>query len=261
MIKSLQNVGAFVFELISHLGLSGIILFRSIFRVPNIRKGFPLLMQQIYFQGTLSLLIIAVSAIFIGMVLALQGFHVLQDFGSTEELGPMVALSVIRELGPVVSGLLFAGRAGSAITAEIGLMQATDQIPMMEMLAVDPLRQVISPRFWGGVISMPILSIIFCALAVFGAYLVGVQWLGLDVGTFWSNMKASVDFDKDVVRSIVKSVVFAAAVLWVSVYQGYTAEPTAAGVSRATTKTVVYSSLMILGLDFILTAVMLGGWQ
>lgn len=247
-------------ELVRCIGISGVIIFRSIVRFPNIRKGFPLLLQQLYFQGVLSLVIIVVSALFIGMVLALQGYNVLQLFGSADALGQLVALSVIRELGPVVTALLFAGRAGTALTAEIGLMQATDQISMLEMLAVDPMHRIISPRFWGGVISMPLLAIIFSAVAMYGAYLVGVQWLGLDSGIFWNNMQSSVVFSKDVVDSIIKSVVFGFFTVWIAVYQGYTAPPTAAGVSRATTKTVVYSSLVILGADFVLTAVMIGGW-
>jgi phospholipid/cholesterol/gamma-HCH transport system permease protein len=255
------SIGRSVIDFVSDVGEAGVILFRSIVRIPNVRKGFPLLLDQIYFQGTLSLLIIAVSGMFIGMVLALQGNHVLEQFNSQEALGQMVALSVVRELGPVVTALLFAGRAGSALTAEIGLMQATDQISMLEMMAVDPLQRIIAPRFWGGFISMPILTIIFSAVAIFGAYLLGVKWLGLDGGLFWSNMRDNVNFADDVWQGIVKSFVFGAVVLWISVYQGYRAKPTAAGVSQATTRTVVYSSLMILGLDFVLTAVMLGGWK
>jgi phospholipid/cholesterol/gamma-HCH transport system permease protein len=172
----------------------------------------------------------------------------------------MVALSVVRELGPVISALLFAGRAGSALTAEIGLMQSTEQIASMEMMAVDPLWRVIAPRFWAGLISMPVLAIIFSAVAVFGGYLVGVEWLGVDVGQFWSNMQASVDFRLDVVNGIIKSVVFGFVCTWIAIYQGYHTVPTAEGIGRATTKTVVYSSLATLGLDFILTAMMLGGW-
>jgi phospholipid/cholesterol/gamma-HCH transport system permease protein len=214
----------------------------------------------VYAEGVLSLVIIIVSGLFIGMVVALQGYHILEKFGAAQQLGPLVALSVARELGPVVTALLFAGRAGSAVTAEIGLMKATEQLSSMEMMAVDPLHRVISPRFWGGFVSMPLLTMIFNTVAIFGAYLVGVKWLGLDAGTFWSNMQSSVDFRLDVVNGIIKSVVFGMAITWVAVYQGYFSVPTSAGISNATTRSVVYSSLAVLGLDFILTAMMIGGW-
>jgi phospholipid/cholesterol/gamma-HCH transport system permease protein len=204
--------------------------------------------------------IIVLSGLFIGMVLALQGYNILQRFGSVAQLGELVALSVVRELGPVISGLLFAGRAGSALTAEIGLMQATEQLASMEMMAVDPLWRVIAPRFWAGVISMPVLTAVFCIVAVFGGYLVGVDWLGVDPGQFWSNMRASVDFHTDIVNGIIKGFVFGIVVTWIAVYQGYYTVPTAAGIGRATTKTVVYGSLAVLGLDFVLTSFMLGGW-
>jgi phospholipid/cholesterol/gamma-HCH transport system permease protein len=174
--------------------------------------------------------------------------------------GQLVALSVVRELGPVIGGLLFAGRAGSALTAEIGLMQATEQLASMEMMAVDPLWRVIAPRFWAGVISMPVLIAIFCITAVFGSYLVGVNWLGVDAGQYWSNMQAAVDFRIDIINGIIKGLVFGVVATWVAVYQGYYTVPTAAGIGRATTKAVVYGSLAVLGLDFILTSFMLGGW-
>jgi phospholipid/cholesterol/gamma-HCH transport system permease protein len=204
--------------------------------------------------------IIIVSSLFIGMVVALQGYHTLAKFGASAELGPLVALSVSRELGPVVTALLFAGRAGSAVTAEIGLMKATEQLSSMEMMAVNPIHRVISPRLWGGFISTPLLTMIFNITAIYGAYLVGVKWLGLDAGVFWSNMQSSVDFHLDVVNGIIKSIVFGFVITWISVYQGYFAEPTSAGIASATTRTVVYSSLAILGLDFVLTAMMIGGW-
>jgi phospholipid/cholesterol/gamma-HCH transport system permease protein len=190
----------------------------------------------------------------------LQGFHTLQKFGAGQELGQLLALSVVRELGPVVSALLFAGRAGTALTAEIGLMQATEQIASMEMMAVDPLWRIVAPRFWAGLISLPLLSIIFSAVAIGGGYVVGVDWLGIDAGSFWSNMQDAVDFRADVVNGIIKSVVFAWVCVWVAVFQGYYTKPTAAGISQATTKTVVFSSLLVLGLDFILTAIMLEVW-
>ncbi len=181
-------------------------------------------------------------------------------FGASQELGPMVALSVSRELGPVVTAILFAGRAGSALTAEIGLMRATEQLSSMEMMAVDPLRRVISPRFWGGVISMPLLTIIFNACAIYGAYLVGVKWLGMDTGVFWSNMQSSVEFRSDIFNGIIKSIIFGIGVTWIAVTQGYFAVPTSAGIANATTRSVVYGSLAVLALDFVLTAVMIGEW-
>lgn len=256
----IQHLGKIGLRSCERLGLSGIFLFRTLFCKPRFTKLTPLVIEQIYAEGVLSLIIIIISALFIGMVLALQGYNILVKFGTTAQLGQLVALSVVRELGPVITGLLFAGRAGSALTAEIGLMQATEQLASMEMMAVDPLWRVIAPRFWAGIISMPILTLIFNALAVFGGFLVGVQWLGVDGGQFWSNMQASVSFDTDVMNGIVKSLVFGVAITWISVYQGYHTIPTSLGISRATTKTVVYSSLAILGLDFVLTAFTLGGW-
>jgi phospholipid/cholesterol/gamma-HCH transport system permease protein len=260
MMNRVNTLGHWGVQLLRDYGKAGILLSRVIFCVPNIKKGVPLVVQQIYAEGVLSLLIIIVSALFIGMVVALQGYHTLAKFGAAQELGPLVALSVVRELGPVVTGLLFAGRAGSALAAEIGLMKATEQLSSMEMMAVDPIRRVISPRLWGGFISMPLLTIIFNLVAIYGAYLVGVKWLGLDAGSFWSNMQSSVDFWSDIVNGIYKSVVFGLVVTWISLYQGYSAEPTSAGIASATTRSVVYSSLAILGLDFVLTAMMIGGW-
>ncbi len=260
MSDRIASLGRSGIRLIQDYGQAGQLLFSVIFRLPNFRKGFPLVMQQIYAEGVLSLIIIIVSSLFIGMVVALQGYHTLAKFGASAALGPLVALSVVRELGPVVTGLLFAGRAGSAVTAEIGLMKATEQLSSMEMMAVDPVHRVVSPRLWGGFISMPLLTIIFNVTAIYGAYLVGVKWLGLDAGVFWSNMQSSVDFHADIVNGIIKSTVFGFVIAWISVYQGYFAEPTSAGISSATTRTVVYSSLAILGLDFVLTAMMIGGW-
>src|SRR5579883_1500405 len=260
MLDKLTLLGRWGINNLRQLGKAGILLYRALFYPPNFRKGFPLVMQQIYSEGVLSLVIIVVSSLFIGMVLALQGYHTLSRFGSSQELGPLVALSVVRELGPVVTAILFAGRAGSAVTAEIGLMKATEQLSSMEMMAVDPIHRVISPRFWGGVISMPLLTLIFNATAIYGAYLVGVKWLGLDTGIFWSNMQASVSFQSDVLNGIIKSVVFGIAVVWIAVAQGFESVPTSAGISNATTRSVVYSSLAVLGLDFVLTAMMIGSW-
>lgn len=260
MIDQVAALGRQGLDTIKEYGKAGLLLFEAVCRVPNIRKGLPLVAQQIYAEGVLSLLIIMVSGLFIGMVVALQGYHTLVKFGASQQLGPLVSLSVVRELGPVVTALLFAGRAGSALTAEIGLMKATEQLSSMEMMAVDPLRRVIAPRLWGGFISLPLLTIIFNAIAIYGAYLVGVQWLGLDAGAFWSNMQSSVDFQEDVLKGIYKGIVFGLVVTWIALHQGYYAVPTSAGIANATTRTVVYSSLAVLGLDFILTAMMIGGW-
>ena len=217
---------------------------------------FGLTMREIWFAGVLSLIIIIVSATFVGMVLGLQGYTTLQRYGSSEALGILVALSLTRELGPVVAALLFASRAGSAMTAEIGLMKTTEQLAAMEMMAVDPIARVVAPRFWGGVISMPILAAIFTAMGIFGGYLVGVLLIGVDEGAFWSQMQAAVDFRDDIVNGLIKAFVFGVAVSLIAVFEGFDAPPTAEGVSRATTRTVVTSSLTILALDFILTAFM-----
>lgn len=260
LIQQVQFLGNVGLVFCYRLGLSGIFLFRTLVRKPRFQQSVKLLIEQLYYVGVLSLLIIALSALFIGMVISLQGFNTLQRFGAEQELGQLLALSVTRELGPVVTALLFAGRAGTALTAEIGLMRATDQLSSMEIMAVDPLWRVVSPRFWAGFIALPILTMIFDMVAVYGGFLVGVKWLGVDAGSFWSNMQAAVDFHMDVINGLIKSVVFGFVVTWIAVYQGYYTAPNAAGISRATTKTVVYSSLAILALDFILTSVMLKGW-
>lgn len=260
MLNRVARLGHVTLLTLERIGQSGVLLKRTLLRMPNIRRGFPLLMEQLYAEGVLSLVIIIVSGLFIGMVMGLQGYNVLNKFGASQQLGPLVALSVLRELGPVVTALLFAGRAGSALTAEIGLMKATDQLHAMQMMAVDPIQRVVSPRFWGGFFSLPLLTLIFSTVAVFGAFLVGVKWLGLDAGSFWSNMQAAVDFYDDVVNGIYKSIVFGFLVVWIAVHQGYACIPTAQGIGRATTRTVVYASLAILTADFVLTAVMIGGW-
>src|SRR5216684_5981134 len=210
---------------------------------------FRLVMREVYFSGVLSLVIIIVSGLFVGMVLGLQGFETLQKYGATESIGVLVSLSLVRELGPVVAALLFASRAGSAITAEIGLMKTTEQLSAMDMMAVSPMARVIAPRFWGGVISMPLLAALFSAFGIFGGYVVGVRLIGVDEGSFWSQMQAAVDFREDIVNGFIKSLVFGVAVTWIAVYEGYDAPPTAEGVSGATTRTVVTSSLAILALD------------
>ncbi|KPC54003.1 lipid asymmetry maintenance ABC transporter permease subunit MlaE [Amantichitinum ursilacus] len=220
---------------------------------------FRLTIREIWFAGVLSVLIIAVSGLFIGMVLALQGYDTLVRFGASSSLGILVALSLVRELGPVVGALLFASRAGSAITAEIGLMKAAEQLSAMEMMAVNPMARVIAPRFWGGVISMPLLAAMFSVMGIFGGYLVGVQLLGLDPGNFWSQMQGTVDLRFDVMNGVIKSVFFGIAVSLIAVFEGFDAPPTPEGVSGATTRTVVTSALVILGLDVILTAFMFRG--
>lgn len=260
MLDKVQVFGQNGISFCQRVGVSGIFLFRTLFRKPRPQKSWQLLKLELYFVGVMSLVIVVLSALFIGMVISLQGFNTLQRFGAEQELGQLLALSVTRELGPVVTALLFAGRAGTALTAEIGLMRTTDQLSSMELMAVDPLWRVISPRLWAGFISLPILAMIFNMVAVYGGYLVGVKWLGVNDGSFWANMQAAVSFRQDVLNGLIKSVVFGFVVTWIAVYQGYFTVPNAAGVSRATTKTVVYASLAILALDFILTSVMLKGW-
>lgn len=222
-------------------------------------RRLPLTLREIYFSGVLSLLIIVVSGLFVGLVLGLQGFETLQRYGSTEALGVLVALSLTRELGPVVAGLLFASRAGSSITAEIGLMKATEQLKAMDMMAVNPIARVVAPRFWGGVISMPLLAGLFSAMGVLGGWLIGVVFIGVDEGAFWSQMQAGVDWRYDILNGVIKSFVFGIAVSLIAVFEGYDSVPTAEGVSRAITRTVVTSALTILALDFVLTSFMFRG--
>ncbi|NKF49444.1 lipid asymmetry maintenance ABC transporter permease subunit MlaE [Shewanella sp. WXL01] len=258
MINAISAVGRSAINTVSGLGRAGLMLWGAIAQVPNVRKGWPLLVKQLYVLGVRSMVIILVSGLFIGMVLALQGYTILVDFGTEESLGPMVALSLLRELGPVVTALLFAGRAGSALTAEIGLMKSTEQLSSLEMMAVDPLRQVIAPRFWAGMISLPLLSVMFSLVGIAGGHLVGVEWKGIDHGAFWSILQASIEWEQDIVNTVIKSVVFGIVVTWIALYRGYEVEPNPEGISRATTSTVVQSSLAVLGLDFLLTALMFG---
>ena len=215
-----------------------------------------LIVEQVLYLGNYSLVIIGVSGLFVGFVLGLQGYYTLQRYGSSEALGLLVALSLVRELGPVVTALLFAGRAGTALTAEIGLMKAGEQLAAMEIMAVDPIRRILAPRFLGGMIAMPILAAVFSAVGILGGWLVGVVMIGIDSGSFWSQMQSGVDVWRDVGNGVVKSMVFGCAVTFVALLQGYSASPTPEGVSRATTRTVVVASLMVLGLDFLLTAMM-----
>ncbi len=259
MLEIIRRTGRNGLDFSATIGRSGFFLVRAIGGLSLSPAGLRLLCAQLYKVGVLSLIIIIVSGLFIGMVLGLQGYNILIDYGSEQAVGQMVALTLVRELGPVVTALLFAGRAGSALTAEIGLMKATEQLSSMEMMGVDPLKRVIAPRLWAGFLSLPILAAIFSTVGVFGGLLVSVDWLGVFEGSFWSNMQASVDFYEDVMNGMVKAVVFGLVCSWIAVFQGYDLVPTSEGISIATTKTVVYSSLAVLGLDFLLTAVMFGG--
>lgn len=258
MLGILQRLGQSTFSVFENLGRSTIFLLRTLAGQWEPVARPLLLINQLYSVGVLTFLIILISGLFVGMVLGLQGHYILSDFGAEQTLGVMVAASLVRELGPVVAGLLFAGRAGSALTAEIGLMKATDQLSGMEMMAVDPIRRIIAPRFLAGFLSMPLLAAIFSMIGVLGGYLVGVGLLGVDEGAYWSQMQAHLDFSDDILNGVIKSLVFGFVVAWIAVFQGYDTTPTAEGVSRATTRTVVYSAFAILGLDFVLTALMFG---
>lgn len=254
----LQRIGRGALDILEKLGRANLFIVHVLQGFPDIVLRFRLLIAQMYSVGVLSILIVSVSGLFVGMVLSLQGFYVLSDFGAEQTLGVMVAASLVRELGPVVTALLFAGRAGSALTAEIGIMKATEQLSGMEMMAVDPLRRIISPRFFAGVISMPLLAALFSMVGVEGGYFVGVDLLGVDEGAFWSQMKAKIDFYDDIVNGVIKSVVFGVVVTWIALFEGYDSVPTSEGVSRATTRSVVYSALAVLAWDFVLTALMYG---
>ena len=256
MLDFISSLGRYAIRKVTSLGRSTIMLYHALVGKPDFKKHFPLLISQIYFVGVQSVIIILVSGLFIGMVLGLQGFNILKDFMATGSLGTLVALAIIRELGPVVTALLYAGRAGSALTAEIGQLKASEQLSSMEMMAVDPLRRIISPRFWAGAISMPLLSIMFCLVGIYGGKLVGVDWLGLDDGIYWSGMQSSVDLVEDIGCMVVKAIVFAIVCTWIALFNGYDCTPTSSGISNATTATVVQSSLAVLGLDFVLTALM-----
>ena len=256
---NVRGIGHHTIDIVWRLGYASRFFGLTIVSSGTAFRRFRLIVRELYFTGVLSLIIILVSGLFVGMVLGLQGYHTLQTYGSESALGVLVALSLVRELGPVVSALLFASRAGSAMTAEIGLMKATEQLAAMEMMAVDPIARVVAPRFWAGVISMPLLAAMFSAMGVFGGYLVGVVLIGVDEGSFWSQMQSAVDFHEDILNGVIKSFVFGVAVTWIALFEGYDAPPTAEGVSGATTRTVVTSSLAILGLDFLLTSFMFRG--
>ena len=250
------DVGFAVRAQLVGLGQGARLFARLLALLPAVLKRPGLVRDQIHFLGNYSLGIIAVSGLFVGFVMALQGYYTLQSFGSTEALGQLVALSLLRELGPVITALLFAGRAGTSLTAEIGLMRAGEQLSAMEMMAVDPVRRILAPRFWAGVVAMPVLAVVFSAVGVIGGWVVAVPMIGIDSGSFWSQMQGGVDVFSDVGNGIIKSVVFGLTVTFVALLQGYTAKPTPEGVSRATTRTVVVASLAVLALDFVLTALM-----
>ena len=251
-----SGIGYAVRRQLADLGYGARLFLRLLGLLPLALRRFGLVRDQIHFLGNYSLAIISVSGLFVGFVLSLQGYYILQRYGSAEALGLMVALSLLRELGPVVTALLFAGRAGTALTAEIGLMKAGEQLSAMEMMAVDPVRRVLAPRFWAGVITMPLLAAVFSAVGILGGWVVGVLMIGVDAGAFWSQMQGGVDVWLDLGNGILKSVVFGLTVTFVALLQGYEAQPTPEGVSRATTRTVVVSSLAVLALDFVLTAMM-----
>lgn len=250
--------GRHILKFLQALGFSSVFLLQALFTKPRL-KSFHLLLKQFYVVGVLSLPIIIFAAFFVGMVLGLQGYTVLVKYGAESALGQMIALTLVRELGPVLGGLLFAGRACSALTAEIALLKTTEQLDSLRLLGVDPLHRVIAPRLWAGFFCLPMLVLIFNAVAIYGGYWISVDWLGIDGGSFWASMQSSVDFREDIINGVIKSIVFAIAVTWIAVYQGYVAMPTSEGIGYATTRTVVYSSLVILALDFILTAVMFTG--
>lgn len=257
-MKNVQKLGVLAIDTCVTLGRAGIMLATIVCRHPPITRGHTLLRRQFYAVGAQSLIIIAASGLFIGMVIGLQGYSILSRYGAGHTLGEVVALSLLRELGPVVTGLLFAGCAGSAITAEIGLMKANEELACLEVMAVDPLRRIVSPRFWAGVISMPLLGAIFTAIGIWGSAKVGIDWKGIDAGQFWSVMSSNVSWHKDLFNGFIKSLVFATTTSWIAIFNGYDASPTPMGINLATTRTVVHSSLAILGLDFILTAFMFG---
>ena len=257
--KTIRVIGHRAISAVWRIGMATRFFFLILLYSGNSFRRFHLTVKELFSTGVMSLLIIVVAGLFVGMVLGLQGYETLKRYGSEAALGSMVALSLVRELGPVLAALLFASRAGSAMTAEIGLMKATEQIAAMEMMAVNPVARIVAPRFWAGVISMPLLAALFSAIGVFGGYFVGVVQIGVDEGSFWSQMQSAVDFREDILNGVIKSFVFGMAVTVIALFEGYDAPPTAEGVSGATTRTVVESSLAILMLDFILTAMMFGG--
>ena len=259
LVRGVRLVGRLTVDGVWRLGAASRFMSIVLLRSATTFRRFRLLIDEVYFAGTLSLIIIVVSGLFVGLVLGLQGYETLKRYGSAEAVGTLVALSLVRELGPVVSALLFASRAGSAITAEIGIMKSTEQLSAMEMMGVDPYARVVAPMFWGGFLSMPLLAAIFSAMGIFGGYLITVVVIGVDSGAFWSQMQSNVDLRDDILNGVIKSIVFGGAVTAIAVFEGYDAPPTAEGVSHAVTRTVVTSALAVLALDFILTAFMFTG--
>ena len=251
-----SDVGFVLRSKLVDVGFGTRLFLRLLGSIGGVLRRPSLVRDQIHFMGNFSLAIIAVSGVFVGFVLGLQGYYTLQRYGSSEALGLLVALSLVRELGPVITALLFAGRAGTSLTAEIGLMKAGEQLSAMEMMAVDPVQRILAPRFWGAVIAMPLLAAVFSAVGVIGGYVVGVLMIGIDAGAFWSQMQGGVDVWMDVGNGVLKSVMFGFAVSFIALLQGYEAQPTPEGVAHATTRTVVMASLTVLGLDFVLTALM-----
>ncbi len=252
----LAHIGYAVRQWLANWGYATRLFFRLLASLPKTLLRFGLVRDQMHFLGNYSLAIIAVSGLFVGFVLALQGYYILSRFGATEAVGMMVALSLLRELGPVVAALLFAGRAGTSLTAEIGMLKSDEVLDYMEMSAIDPVARILAPRFWGGIFTMPLLAAIFSAVGVLGGWIVAVPLIGIDTGAFWSQMQGGVDVISDVGNGMIKSVVFGIAVTFIAVLQGWTAQATPEGVSRATTRTVVIASLSVLALDFLLTALM-----
>jgi phospholipid/cholesterol/gamma-HCH transport system permease protein len=257
--STIRAIGNRVVNAVWRIGVAARFFFLTLRYSGSSFRRFDLVIKELFSTGVMSLIIIIVAGLFVGMVLGLQGYETLKRYGSESALGVMVALGLVRELGPVMAALLFASRAGSAMTAEIGLMKATEQISAMEMMAVNPIARIVAPRFWAGVISMPLLAAMFSAVGIFGGYLVGVVQIGVDEGSFWSQMQAAVDFREDIMNGVIKSVVFGTVVTLIALFEGFDAPPTAEGVSGATTRTVVTSSLAILMLDFVLTAIMFRG--
>ena len=260
MIDFLQRLGAHTLDRMSNIGRATIMWAMAIGGLPR-RGDFQLLVRQIYNIGVLSLVIIVLSGFSIGAVIALQFYTQLARFGAEDAVGMGLALVLLRELGPVVTGLLFAGRAGSAVTAEIGLMKSTEQLSSMEMMGVDPLRRIVAPRLWAGLICMPLLTAIFNVVAIYGGMVVAVEWLGSDAGAFWSGMQDAMEIWDDLGKGTIKSIVFALVITWIAVFQGYDTVPTAEGIGLATTRTVVVSSVMVLALDFVLTLGMYGDFR
>jgi phospholipid/cholesterol/gamma-HCH transport system permease protein len=258
LLEWLASLGRAGIAAVERLGRGHLLLLAIVSGLVPLARRPRLLLAQLHSVGVLSVLIVAVSGVFVGMVLGLQGHYILSRFGAEATLGVMVAASLVRELGPVVTALLFAGRAGSALTAEIGLMKATEQLSGLEMMAVNPVHRVLTPRFLAGFLSMPLLAAMFSALGIYGGWFVGVGLLGVDDGTYWSQMQAKIDLHEDIYNGVIKSLVFGFVCSWIAVFQGYDCLPTSEGVSRATTKTVVHSALAVLGLDFVLTALMFG---